>query len=242
MLKPYLWIYPILIIFYIQIILFYFFPVYEYFVDYFYYQAAFYRLINNQELYKNNFVYLPSFFILAPFILNKMVYFIFLISCLVVSSILLLKLENNIGKVLFFILLPLLYLYNGNIDPFIFLILLICCYYIENEIIIPILLAIISFKPTIIMILPYFIYNSKNRKKFILIYISCLLILNIYIIINYSLIISFLDYLFFEHGHYIDILRPYWIYYIYYFGMKRNYKKKEKIKKFYESSINKSSE
>ncbi|MHA1252543.1 MAG: hypothetical protein ACTSRP_21335 [Candidatus Helarchaeota archaeon] len=145
--------------------------------------------------------------------------------------------EKNSIRVAFFITLPFLYLYNGNIDPFIFLVLLICCRYIEKEKIIPALLAFISFKPTIIMVLPYFFYNSKNRKNFILIYGICLLILNMYLIINFNLIFKFLQYVLFEHGHYIDIIRPYWIYYVYYFGLKNHYELKERVRSLYENCL-----
>lgn len=226
--KKYYWfIYIVYIFFYFQISSFYFNPVYDLFIDYSYYNSAVKRLWSNDKLYQNGFVYFTSFFILTPFLLNIYIYLALLCVSLIFSFFLLLQLEDNYWNIIFFIMLPILYIYNGNIDPFIFLIVLICCYYQKNEYIPPILLAFVSFKPTIILIIPYFFFNSNNKAKFYLYYIAFFLLFNFYMILNYTLFFELLRYELFEHRHFIDITRPYWIYYTYYFGLRKKYKKQE---------------
>ncbi|MHA1292607.1 MAG: hypothetical protein ACTSQJ_08075 [Promethearchaeota archaeon] len=230
--KYYYFIYPVFIFFYIQIISFYINPVYDIFIDYRYYYAAVQRFWNSEQLYQYNFVYFPSFFFLTPILLNFYIYFLFLLISLAISFILLLKIEENYGMVMFILMLPVLYLYNGNIDPFILMIILICCYYEKDENIPPILLAFISFKPTVILIIPYFLYVSKNRKRFFLLYSSFFILFNLYLIIQYKLFFEFFKYGMFDFGHKIDIIRPYWIYYVYYFGLKEQVKKKSILEGF----------
>ncbi len=227
--KYFLFIYFIYGFFYFQIIFYILFPVYDIFIDFTYYNAALTRLMSNEKLYQKNFVYSTSFFILSPILINLYLYLIILSICLLFSLILLIKLENNYWNILFLILLPVLYCYNGNIDPFIFLIVLICVYYKNNEYLTPILLSFISFKPTVILIVPYFLYISKNRLKFILYYVSFFVMFNFYMIMQYQLIFDYLNYLLFEHGHYIDVTRPYWIYFTYYYGLKEKYRKQDLI-------------
>ena len=156
--KYYYFIYPVYIFYYFQIISFYINPVYDFFVDYGYYVSAIERFWNHGKLYQQNFVYFPSFFILTPFLLNFYIYFGLLCISFVISFFLLLKLEDNYWMVMFVLMLPILYTYNGNIDPFILMVVIICCYYEKNEFIPPILLAFISFKPQVIFIIPYFFF------------------------------------------------------------------------------------
>ena len=232
--KYHYFIYLWFIFYYIQIISFYLFPVYDSFVDYGYYYTASLRFWSNEILYQNNFVYFPSFFILTPILYSFSIYYIFLISSLVVSFIFLTKLENNYATVMFFLLLAFLHTYNGNIDPFILMVALICLYYEKNQNIPPILLAFISFKPTVIFIIPYFIYTSKHRVKFILLYGSILLLFNLYFLLHIDVLFQLFNYSFsdWQVTHYMDYIRPYWIYVVYYFGLKKEYKKKMTIKRF----------
>jgi len=153
---------------------------------------------------------------------------------LIISILFLLKLEESFAMVVFIIMLPVLYTYNGNIDPFILMILLLCCYYEKNQFLPPILLGFISFKPTVIFVVPYFLYITKNKCKFILFYISFLLLFNIYLIFNIDVVFEFLNYGFgdWQTSHYMDYIRPYWIYYLYYFGLKKEYNKRKIIKRF----------
>ncbi len=243
--KYHYFIYPIFLFFYIQIIQFYIHPAYEVFVDYGYYSSAVLRFWAGESIYQNNFVYLPSFFILTPIFLDIYIYLSFLLISLVISFIILIKLEDKFWMVFFVLCLPVLYSYNGNIDPFIFMILLICLYsHKKNEYLAPVLLAFISFKPNVIFILPYFIYVSKKKKIFILIYLIFLSILNFYFIIQFNVIFEYFDFIFFNwhQTHFMDYIRPYWLYYVYYFGLKEKSNKTEYIKSFQnENSINKSS-
>ncbi len=232
--KYHYFIYPWFIFYYIQIISFYLFPVYDFFVDYGYYFTASLRFWNNGILYQNNFVYLPSFFILTPFLFSFNIYFVFLMISLIISLIILLKLKEDYGTVVFFMFLAFLYIYNGNIDPFILMLVLISIYYEKDQYLPPILLAFISFKPTVIFIIPYFLYISKNRVKFIFLYGSFLLLINSYLVIHIDVLAEFFNYSFgeWQTTHYMDYIRPYWIYIVYYFGLKKEYKKKIILKEF----------
>jgi hypothetical protein len=228
--KYHYFIYPFFLFFYFQIISFYFNPVYDLFVDYGYYFSAVERFWANDIIYQNSFVYLTGFFILTPVMLNIYMYLILLLISFVIPFILLVKLEEKYWMVVFVLTLPVLYVYNGNIDPFIFMIILICLYYSkENEYLAPILLAFVSFKPNVVFVIPYFLYISKKRIKFIILYLVFLILFNINLILQFNVIFEYLEYVLFDwhQGHSMDYIRPYWIYYVYYFGLKEKYLKSE---------------
>ena len=234
--KYYYLFYIIYLLLYFQVILIFLNPSYQLLVDFNYYYLASLRFWNLQPLYQQGFVYTTSFFIFTPLLFNLQIYVVFLVGSLIICLFLLFKLEKKYWIMLFFILLPILNLWSGNFDPFIFLVLLLCIYTKKHQNLIPILLALISFKLNVVFIIPYFLYSSKNPWKFLSYYLLSILLLNFYMIINYGLIFDFISYIFLEWqaSHPLDIIRPYWIYYIYYYWIKSEYERSKETGIFIE--------
>lgn len=147
------------------------------FIDY----KIYFNALNNINCY--GFFYFPSFFILTPLILNPIIYAIFLVLCICINQIILRELVKNRDAHFFFTIGNIGVLFVGNIDAFIFLVILICLKY-RNEYITPILLAFICFKPTVFLIVPYFLLEAKNKTKFIAIFCG------VFISVNCSFIFS----------------------------------------------------
>ncbi len=182
--------------------------------DHWIYEIAIQRYWENINPFQEYFVYLPSFFLLSYLVYPILVYFILLITCSLISLFILFKLDNNklMNLSLFFI--SLLTIMSGNIDVFIFLIILICLW---NQKLSPFLLAFITFKPTVILVLPYFLYRSEKRFKFIFYYCLTFILTNYYFILNPNAIWLYYDYTFNTFNMGFAFLRPYWISYVYYF-------------------------
>jgi len=192
---------------------------YNFLIDYYVYLDGLNELLNNNLYKTKSFIYLPSFFIFTPLLLNKEIFFNFLIICFILDILLLVKLKENPIIVIFFGMFLISRLFAGNIDVFIFLIITYCLYK-DNEILTTILLAFITFKPTVILILPYFVYYSKNRKRFIIIYSITLILFNIYFLFYPEKILEYI----YQGLTFSNDIRVYlcysWLFYVYYYYFK----------------------
>ena len=195
--------------------------------DYWIYHNAIDRYLRNENFYIEYFGYFPSFFLLAPLVYIGEIYAFFLIVLAFLSFIVLFKIESpNVAILIGF--LNLLDIFSGNIDFLIFFVVLLCLWRNENYTI-PILLAFISFKPSVILILPYFLYKSKKRYLFIITYGASWICFNYYFLLHTEYITYFIDYAipFFSGG--FAYLRYTWLWYVYYYWIKEYYNKKNEI-------------
>jgi hypothetical protein len=161
-------------------------------VDYQVYRLARERYDNSLNFYTDSkFPYLPSFFLI--FYASEVYFIILNFICIYISTFIMFKLDCKYYELLPFFMINVISLIGGNIEAFIFMIVLISYYYRKSEYIPPILLAFICFKPTVIYIIPYFLYISKNRIKFIFLYCSSLGLFNIYFLFNFEMIFIFLE-------------------------------------------------
>lgn len=153
--------------------------------DWWFYREALTRYHREEPLYQLGFIYFPSFFYLEPFMrtIRTMFYFLFF-STLVSLGFLLYNEEKPYNAFLFFfyVLFAGGVFIGGNINPFIFLCVVACCTFKDNVIVPPCILAFISFKPTVILIIPVFIYFARSRILFGSLYGSFFLLFNSYLI------------------------------------------------------------
>jgi len=123
------------------------------------------------KIYKEDLQpYLPSFDYLMIKYWDTYIYIWFLIICTAISVILIARKEPIVVTMIFTHQL-ISRIYCGNIDPLIFLIVIVCTQY-NNDYMRGILLAFVCFKPSVILIIPYFIY--KVKKKFVFLVIFCI--------------------------------------------------------------------
>lgn len=204
----------------------------NWFLDWDIYIWAINRFNLGDGLYNLGFIYFPSFLLLQPLFYNYTIYFFFLLICCVISFIILIKIDSMIIAFLFFII-SLLFLHSGNIDPFIFLVLLLCILLLNNNkellnkkkillnnIMVCFLLAFISFKQSIILIFPYFMYRLRDSlSKCIFFYGLFFILFNFYFILYPNLIIEFWNYAIGCFDHKFELFRPFWVVYIYYYWL-----------------------
>ena len=165
------------------------------------------------EDFDYQFNYLPSFFLLSPFLINKTVYIIFLFICCGLCSIILIKVEENKFFRVLFSLLVFFLSFVGNIEPFVFLLLLLSIYYQENTYLPPILLSFICFKLSLFLVVPYFLYKSKNRTIFILLFCFCFTLYNIYFLFNIDKIILYYEFGAARWDKFLTLLRTWALYF-----------------------------
>jgi hypothetical protein len=188
--------------------------------DHWIYREAIERYLNNGDFYEEYFAYFPSFFLLSFLVYDTSTYAIFLIVSSILCFLFLLILEeDNKYLAYFFGFTNIIVIFGGNIDVFIFLVILICYWKKENALI-AILLAFISFKPTVIIVLPIFLFLTENRRNFIIFYIISFSLFNFYIILHLELINSYLNIVVPFYVVRFDFLRPIWIWYSIYYCLK----------------------
>lgn len=163
------------------------------------YIPAYLRFLKNLNFYKEGFVYFPSFFLLFQFISKEVIFIYFLISCMFLSIPLMIRLKLNTALICTLFLIQIGRIHILNVDPFIFLIILVCLNLntLKNKYVklfVPIFLAFISFKPSVIIILPYFLYRSENRLRFALVYCLSFICFNYYFLLNPQFINYFVEY------------------------------------------------
>ena len=193
--------------------------IFPFFIDYQDYVNGLERLINNEPLIDEDFVYLPSFFIFTPVLLFFPVYFVFFYTCLIVLSYELIKESETDKTVIYFMLFGVIFVsITGNIDPFIFLLLIFSLRLVKNgyNIIPAILLALIVFKPTTIYSIPLFLYYSKEKISFLIVYLLFCSVLNIYILFHLGIIAEFVVLTQTAHFFQLFINFPAWLWYIIY--------------------------
>jgi len=208
---------------------------YSILIDYKAYREGISELKNNKLYQSGSFIYLPSFFFLSIFLININIFIVFLVVCLCLSLFLLIKLKESIIVICLVLFSDIERIICANIDPFLFLVIASCLHLesVENKkyniYLIPILLAFITFKPTIIFIVPYFLFKSENKLKFLFIYCFSVISFNFYFIFHFGLIFKFLNYGFLIYQDIRTYLRSFWIYYIYYYGLKEYCKQYKNI-------------
>lgn len=174
--------------------------------DYEIYEWAYMRWLRGGNIYESGFNYFPSFFLLFQYIYGIKRFFWFCFICYLISIPLLLKMEINPLIKVGFLLLPFSEFYAGNISPFFIPITYLCILLREKEgwntYFIPILLAIISIKPTIIwIVILFWLFYTDNKFYFILMYGGVFLLLNFNLTPN--LLFQLLDYVFHSGSHYV---------------------------------------
>jgi len=168
-------------------------PLVGVFWDYFeYYAPTIDNFFNKEGFYDLN--YFPSFFILSPLVIILPIFIIFLSISWIVSVYFLFKIEDNYLVVLLFSGAAFYYILIGNLETFCFLILVIAYYYKENNYIPPILLSFICFKITMFLTVPYFLYKSRKKFQFLLIFAGLFLIFNIYFLFHLDYILFFITF------------------------------------------------
>lgn len=185
------------------------------------YQKAIIRYNNHENFYTEYFGYFPGFFFLQFFMYNIFIYFIFLLCSATCTFILMEKITKNVPFSLTIYLIELITITSGNIDVFIFPVILLC-FYKKNDILNAGLLAFISFKPTLILILPIFLYQSKSRIKFLSFFSISWILFNSYFLIHPEYIGYFIDYTFSFFGNRMDYLRPLWVWFSYLYFCNNN--------------------
>lgn len=195
------------------------------------YKIALTRYLGGENFYQEYFGYFPSFFFFFSLFSTDMLYAMFLVLSTILGSYFLFKIDDGFGVIVCGICL--LTIFGGNIDPFMFMVICVCIYLLNNRdellnknkillynILVCILLAAISFKPSVILIFPYFIYRMRESlSKWIIIYGVGFILFNFYFILHPEYIFYFLDYtiVFFGTGN--AYLRPFWLWYIYYYWL-----------------------
>ncbi len=212
-------------------------------IDYEIYLFAYHNYILDKPYYTNSpicgntcFAYFPSFFVYFQFIYSYEIYIYFLLICIAISCAILLVInENDSERIVAVALIIGSFNFNGgNIDPFILLIISVCLLFRNNKYITPILLGLTSFKPTMIIILPYFIWKNKNKLLFCSLFASSFLCINYYAEPNLSRYFDWCHYATIGYSNRIDYLRPMYVWYIYYFWFKEL---DGKHKSIYQSNI-----
>ncbi len=212
-------------------------------IDYLIYRWAFQRYKDGSLYYGDTgdygrigFAYFPSFFIYFQFIYSFEIYIYFLLICIAISCALLLVINKSDNEriVAVALIVGSFNFSGGNIDPFILLIISICLLFRNNKYLPPILLGLISFKPTMIIVLPYFLWKYKSKLFFCLLFISAFLCINYYAEPNLSRYFDWWHYATIGYSNRIDYLRPMYIWYIYYFWFKEL---DGKHKSIYQSNI-----
>ncbi len=183
-----------LYVLYISVYIWFLFDEFTPYVDYEIYNQAVTRFFNGEQFYMEGFVYLPSFFFLSPLVVVDVVYFLFLFICCIISVFVLLKHEKNIGMTFLFSLIQFTVLFNGNLEVFTFTLVLISCLYKFNRYIPPILLAFASLKLSVLFVVPFFLYTSENRKIFLVLFSSSMILLNFVFLLNIELLFDYLTY------------------------------------------------
>ncbi len=192
--------------------------------DWWIYEKAISRFLNNDIPFQEYFLYLPSFFLLSPFVYNQLIYAIFLICCSAFSLILLLRLEKDKYMAAVFTLTSLATIFSGNIDVFMFFVILLS---IRYEKLAPYLLGFISFKPSVIFILPFFLYRTNKRIRFMFLYCLTILLTNYYFLFNFNHIWIYLNYNLNDFDLGLVFFRPFWLSYPYYYWFMSKYKQIE---------------
>ncbi len=211
-------------------------------IDYRIYLFAYNNYKSGKPYYTNSsicgrtcFAYFPSFFIYFQYIYSFEIYIYFLLICVTLSCAILLVInKNDNDKIVALALIIGSFNCCGNIDPFVLLIISTCLLFKENRFIPPILLGLTSFKPTMIIILPYFLWKNNCKLLFCSLFVSSFLAINYYAEPNLNTYFDWWRYATNGYSSRIDYLRPMYVWYIYYFWFKELDNKRKSI---YHSNI-----
>lgn len=199
---------------------------FDIFGDYRIYIDAIIDYFNGNPYKDPSFVYFPHFFLLMPLYINILIYIGFLGLCIVISVLYMRKNNFNKYATIIFGAGMTLFCLSGNIGVLIAMIALICLYY-DNDYLTAILMAFVSFKPTVIIILPYFLWRVDDKFKSCIVYCLTFVGLNGYFLVNnpewYFIFLQF------ERNRWAFVYFPFfriWFFIVLYYQIEKKYRKK----------------